>query len=69
MSDVIDAANDLTQRHLDAALARRAPVAKLLPIGECRNPLCTLDLDNPKALYCNDRCAREHEQERRRGRA
>lgn len=67
MSDIIDRANDQAQRHLDAALTNRRPTVRLAPIGVCRNPLCTLELENPKALYCDDTCAREHDREQRRG--
>lgn len=61
MADFADHAADRQQRINDAALLHRRPERKLLPNGTCWNPLCGLDLENPKALYCGAFCAEEHD--------
>ncbi|TDX21638.1 hypothetical protein DFO67_1346 [Modicisalibacter xianhensis] len=67
MADFADIAADRQQQINDTALQARRQVVKLQPTGECRSPLCGLELDNPKALFCNSQCALDHEKEMRRG--
>lgn len=61
MSDVVDQGNELAQQLLDNYLEVRRPAPVLTPKGSCHNPLCDLDLDDPRALYCGAECAKEHE--------
>ncbi|QEL11345.1 hypothetical protein [Kushneria phosphatilytica] len=61
MADVADRGSQLTEQLLDEYLKVRRPTVQLEPIGECRNPLCCLELDDPRALYCDPGCAEEHQ--------
>lgn len=61
MADFADIASDNQQRINEQALAVRKPVRRLEPTGICHNPLCGLELDNPKALFCGAFCAEEHD--------
>lgn len=53
-TEIIDQAQQLTQMHLDHALANRKPYRKLAPKGECYH--CGEELPEPK-LFCDGECS------------
>lgn len=62
MADFADISADLSQEMLDRDLHNqlRKTVVKLVPTGECYNPLCLDELPH-SGLFCNAKCASEYE--------
>jgi hypothetical protein len=66
VSDVFDQAQERDIQQLQEALQvqqeRAKAVEQLLPIGECRNPLCCegFDASEPQRLFCGPPCAQEY---------
>lgn len=66
MTDIFDQASlveeQTLQGHLQAQRLRAAAGPKVAPSGECQNPRCAEEFDpGDNRIYCNSRCADEHQ--------
>lgn len=60
MADEIDIANKQVELELTRHRSFRKDEDVLAPTGYCQNPLCELDIDEPK-IFCDGACATEYE--------
>lgn len=60
MADIADMAHQFESQRLAEALAARRQAVQVQPTGFCHNPVCGDDVDDGQ-LYCDRRCALQHE--------
>lgn len=60
MADEIDIANKQVEAELAFHRSYRKREDRLTPKGYCQNPMCELDIEEPK-IFCDGTCATEYE--------
>lgn len=65
MTDIADIAQKFERAQVAAALAAKSRAVQVHPTGFCHNPICGEDVDDGQ-LYCDRRCALQHERLNRR---